>query len=202
MDRLIGLCRSFLWSWPRVAWNRVCLPKKEGGLGLFDLRARNLAFMSKHYQHIHTSRDSLWVRWIHHRYLQVTVPCDWVAHIRDSPLIKAILGARDEIVRHMDPTMSLSETLDSWCHGEKFLVTRAYDIFRERGHIVDWYRLVWDSGNTPKHCFILWMCILGRLSTRDRLRFLDIDPTCSWCRGASESHDHLFFGCTYAREVW
>ena len=123
-------------------------------------------------------------------------------HRRDSPLVKAIIGARDEVASFVDEETTLEEVLESCCHGGKFRVSDAYDMIREHGEEMDWFRIVWDTGNTPKHCFILWMAILGRLSTRDRLHFLDIDPTCHWCGLESESHDHLFFGCTYAREVW
>jgi len=30
-----------------VAWKVVCLAKKEGGLGLFDIKARNKSFLAK-----------------------------------------------------------------------------------------------------------------------------------------------------------
>ena len=43
---------------------------------------------------------------------------------------------------------------------------------------------------------------LQRLPTYDRLHFLDVDPTCRFCQGAAETHDHLFFSCSTTAQVW
>ena len=115
IDSLIGICRGFLWKRPRVRWVDVCVPREEGGLGLLNLGAWNKCFMLKHFWHILDMRDSLWVRWVHHRYLGVVEPLDWVPHRRDSPLIKAILHARDLIEDLEGREMSTEETLSACC---------------------------------------------------------------------------------------
>ncbi|XP_038996821.1 uncharacterized protein LOC120121568 [Hibiscus syriacus] len=48
------------------------------------------------------------------------------------------------------------------------------------------------------------MVILDRLPTKDRLvRFgLAIDNVCGLCASSSESRDHLFVECCFAKEVW
>ncbi|KAH1212296.1 putative ribonuclease H protein [Glycine max] len=45
LDRINASCRNFLWgkadidkNKPLVTWSVVCSPKKEGGLGLFNLK--------------------------------------------------------------------------------------------------------------------------------------------------------------------
>lgn len=50
-----ALCRSFLWSslelkkyGAKVAWDRICSPKNEGGLGFKSLEIWNRAVVSKH----------------------------------------------------------------------------------------------------------------------------------------------------------
>ncbi len=119
---LIGICRRFLWRRPRVRWYNICVPRREGGLGLLDLEVWNHCFMLKHYWHIVSRRDSLWVRWVHHRYLGVVEPDMWVPHRRDSPLIKGILHGRD-LVEEMDGrVLSVKETLEGWCKGGRFKV--------------------------------------------------------------------------------
>jgi hypothetical protein len=45
------------------------MPKAEGGLGLFDLKARNRSFLAKQLWNIHLKTDSVWIRWVHHFYL-------------------------------------------------------------------------------------------------------------------------------------
>ena len=55
---------------PLVAWEDICLPKMEGGLGFKNLEAWNLALLSKNLWNIHAKSDTLWVKWIHQNYLQ------------------------------------------------------------------------------------------------------------------------------------
>lgn len=73
--QVMKVARNFLWgnrenhqrkAW--VAWKDICMPKKEGGLGLFDLDAWNKALLLKHLWNIQSKKDTLWVRWIQHFY--------------------------------------------------------------------------------------------------------------------------------------
>ncbi|KAJ6868359.1 hypothetical protein NC651_033433 [Populus alba x Populus x berolinensis] len=50
--------------------------------------------------------------------------------------------------------------------------------------------------------FSLWLAILGKLRTRDRLHFLSPDPICPLCQNAEESHAHLFFNCDWSSSLW
>lgn len=56
----------------------------------------------------------------------------------------------------------------------------------------------------PRHSFILWLSILGRLATVDRLaRFgVIVDDQCALCGANKESLEYLFFRCSYSLEVW
>ncbi|GJW95143.1 reverse transcriptase zinc-binding domain-containing protein [Tanacetum coccineum] len=49
----------------KVAWDVVCLPMKEGGLGIRRLEMFNVALISSHIWSIITDKESLWVKWIH-----------------------------------------------------------------------------------------------------------------------------------------
>nr|GEV00366.1 hypothetical protein [Tanacetum cinerariifolium] len=66
------LMRSFLWCHgasrkgkSKVAWEIVCLPKVEGGLGIRRLECFNSALMTSHIWKLLTLKESLWVKWIH-----------------------------------------------------------------------------------------------------------------------------------------
>lgn len=66
------LCSAFLWSGPelksskaKVCWKDVCLPKREGGLGLKPLKEINIALCLKLLWRLFSSRSLLWVKWIH-----------------------------------------------------------------------------------------------------------------------------------------
>ncbi|GJW44645.1 hypothetical protein Tco_0073444 [Tanacetum coccineum] len=49
----------------KVAWEVVCLPKQEGGLGIRRLDHFNSALMVSHVWKLLTLKESLWVKWIH-----------------------------------------------------------------------------------------------------------------------------------------
>ncbi|GJR88942.1 putative RNA-directed DNA polymerase, eukaryota, reverse transcriptase zinc-binding domain protein [Tanacetum coccineum] len=66
------LTRGLLWcnrdykrGKAKVAWESICLPKSEGGLGLRSLEVFNLALMTTHIWNIVTHKEYLWVCWIH-----------------------------------------------------------------------------------------------------------------------------------------
>ena len=66
------LMRGFLWCHgemkrgkAKVAWENLCLPKYEGGLGIRNLEKFNIALMTTHIWNIITHKESMLVRWIH-----------------------------------------------------------------------------------------------------------------------------------------
>nr|GEW63851.1 hypothetical protein [Tanacetum cinerariifolium] len=67
------IMRGFLWSQDnmsrgkvKVAWDVVCLPKQEGGLGIRRLHDHfNKALMVSHVWKLLSLKESLWVKWIH-----------------------------------------------------------------------------------------------------------------------------------------
>ncbi|GJT26554.1 integrase, catalytic region, zinc finger, CCHC-type containing protein [Tanacetum coccineum] len=72
MLELEQVMRGFLWCQgekrkckAKVAWEDVCLPKKEGGLGIRRLEAFNKALISSHIWSLLSHKESLWVKWIH-----------------------------------------------------------------------------------------------------------------------------------------
>ncbi|XP_074271613.1 uncharacterized protein LOC141595545 [Silene latifolia] len=67
---------------------------------------------------------------------------------------------------------------------------------------VNWTKFVWIKDALPKHCFIGWLVMHGRLLTRDRLKRMGItmDDTCILCDSAPESHAHLFFACIFSQK--
>ncbi|GKB88880.1 hypothetical protein Tco_0961152, partial [Tanacetum coccineum] len=66
------IMRGFVWcqgnmrkGHAKVAWDVVCLPKDEGGLGIRRLAIFNRALMVSHIWKLISLKDSLWVQWIH-----------------------------------------------------------------------------------------------------------------------------------------
>ncbi|GKD22518.1 hypothetical protein Tco_1224221 [Tanacetum coccineum] len=60
------IMRSFLWKGrAKVAWEVLCLPKEEGGLGVRRLDLFNKVLMVSHIWKLVSIKDSLWVKWVH-----------------------------------------------------------------------------------------------------------------------------------------
>nr|GEY42636.1 hypothetical protein [Tanacetum cinerariifolium] len=49
----------------KVSWDVVCLPKKEGGMGIRKLDVFNKVIVISHIWSLLSHKESLWVRWIH-----------------------------------------------------------------------------------------------------------------------------------------
>ncbi|KAK4381486.1 hypothetical protein Sango_2963300 [Sesamum angolense] len=71
IKEMIKRLRTFLWKgnsangYSKVAWEAVCRPIEEGGLGIKDILALNRALMCKHlWAVIKHDRNSIWVNWI------------------------------------------------------------------------------------------------------------------------------------------
>ncbi|KAJ9536718.1 hypothetical protein OSB04_un000103 [Centaurea solstitialis] len=87
----------------------------------------------------------------------------------------------------------------------KFTVQRAYYAFEGEHPIVPWWRMVWFKAHIPKHSFCLWTACLNRLPTQDRIAAWKEEPPdmrCSLCGISRDSHDHLFFECSFSRQIW
>jgi hypothetical protein len=54
----------------------------------------------------------------------------------------------------------------------------------------------------PHHNFILWLAMLGRLKTKDRLRPASSDNICYLCKQHDETHNHIFFACDWTSFFW
>lgn len=196
-------CRIFLWTGQDspskkalISWDKVCLPKKAGGLNIVDVGVWNKAATLKILWNIAQKSDSLWVKWCHvyffkHKDIwEVRIPskCSWN--------MKRILKYREMI--HCD---------DGWgpfTKNGRFLIKAAYHHIRPAAPEVSWFRILLNSKASPKSLFITWLALHNRLYTRDRMLKWNItcDPICVLCKTIYESVLHLFFECSYSNQVW
>ncbi|XP_056697341.1 uncharacterized protein [Spinacia oleracea] len=79
-----------------------------------------------------------------------------------------------------------------------------YKFLHPVGDQVGWNRLICNSHASPKSTFIAWLAVQNRLATKDRLISwqLNIDGTCGLCQLEIESLAHLFFSCSYSKDIW
>ncbi|XP_071742048.1 uncharacterized protein [Rutidosis leptorrhynchoides] len=91
---------------------------------------------------------------------------------------------------------------------QDFSVSVVWDTLRTRSIQVSWFNIVWYAQCIPLHSFLVWLLIGEHLKTHVRLKSWDIsrssnDPiVCPFCRVEPDSHDHLFFRCSYPTQVW
>jgi hypothetical protein len=90
----------------KVAWESVCVPKKECGLGLKRIEEWNRAAIVRHIWKLFTKAGSLWVTWVKENLLkgqsffQINIPqnCTWsrrkILKLRDTAKnsIKYVVG--------------------------------------------------------------------------------------------------------------
>lgn len=75
LDKLDKVSRSFLWGGTEeqrkphlIAWNRVCLPKVKGGLGIRSSKDMNKALLGKVGWRLLHDKQSLWATVLRHKY--------------------------------------------------------------------------------------------------------------------------------------
>jgi len=75
VDKLVKIQHRFLWgggfdqnkiSW--IRWEKVCLPKERGGLGIKDINTFNLALLGKWKWHLLHNQGELWAKVLESRY--------------------------------------------------------------------------------------------------------------------------------------
>nr|GEW22918.1 hypothetical protein [Tanacetum cinerariifolium] len=66
--------------------------------------------------------------------------------------------------------------------------------------------LVWFHACIPRHAFNMWLILKQRFRTQDCLRSWEVNSdlavVCPLCETQSDSHEHLFFDCTFSQKVW
>ncbi|GKB96391.1 reverse transcriptase zinc-binding domain-containing protein [Tanacetum coccineum] len=89
---------------------------------------------------------------------------------------------------------------------KNFSISQVWSNIRPRDVKVPWYHMVWFPLSIPRHAFHMWLIVKRKLKTQDRINPWDVVSslgiTCSLCDDVPDSHEHLFFNCSYASAVW
>ena len=85
-----------------------------------------------------------------------------------------------------------------------FTVKEAWKALRLDSPKVIWYKLIWFTQCIPRHAFVLWMAMRGRLKTTDRIsKWFNVSSVlCPLCNLEDETHCHLFFKCEFSKRIW
>ncbi|KAL0293102.1 UNVERIFIED_CONTAM: hypothetical protein Sradi_6956800 [Sesamum radiatum] len=176
--------RKFLWYGSsgsgnaKVAWERICKPKEEGGLGLHSLITTNQALMLKQlWRIIQNDGTSIWVDWIQHYRLRHSTIWTFNGALGHMARTRsALLNISSRTYSHGPPTFFTSvqrDTEESVCWPAQQML-----IFKTSSHSFLQYTLQQQTTflgeaargkfKIPRHGFILWLAILEKLSTMDK----------------------------------
>ncbi|GJR71446.1 hypothetical protein Tco_0083811 [Tanacetum coccineum] len=59
-----------------------------------------------------------------------------------------------------------------------------------------------DDTAIPRHAFLMWLVIKGKLNTQDKMVGWNTSLICPLCESQPDSHTHLFFECSFSDQVW
>ncbi|KAI8556145.1 hypothetical protein RHMOL_Rhmol05G0229100 [Rhododendron molle] len=129
--------------------------------------------------------------------------------------VRRWFARKERVLLTYEDSASFTEEEEWSADIERFLLSRAnekelfasiepWNAFRFSAPKVDWHKVVWFKHHVLRWAIVQWLCILGRLATKDRLhRWGVIDcATGVLCTTFDESHEHLFFGCPFSTSVW
>nr|XP_016463101.1 PREDICTED: uncharacterized protein LOC107786164 [Nicotiana tabacum] len=202
------ICREYLWGGSvdkkkRVAllsWEKICQPKKLGGLNIKGCKEWNIASVGKLIWQLQVNKESLWVKWVYSIYMKTEtnfwehkppMDCNW----------------------YWKKLNSLKERMQEWYVQGRYVLTvnGEYSITRSYLDIIGSHsrmriaELVWTAMAQPRHRFIMWLAIHGRLLTRERLLKLQIPVENMYCclcdAQVMETNTHLFGECDWFQNV-
>ncbi|XP_059442158.1 uncharacterized protein LOC132174537 [Corylus avellana] len=208
----------------KVAWSEVCFPKKEGGLGLKRLELLNLRDIAKKFLRFEVgNRENiyLWLDLWHPAEILIEkygYRAVYDAQSREEAKLSSVIhngswfwkpARSDDLVDIQASLLEISLwPIDKpiWTASRKgvFVSSDTWEALREKKEQITWWKLVWFPFAIPKHDFILWLAMKGRLVTGDRLLTWGYngDVNCVFCRNQLESRDHLFFECSFSYRLW
>lgn len=145
LDQITKVCRNFLWGGeadykkpPYVAWDKVCSPKKHGGLGLKNFHIWNKACNAKLLWALEGKKDALWIRWIHGRYLKQVDIWHYQPKADSCWYWKKLCKVRDLFTDYPK---------------DEYKVLQGYHWLLQEQEKLEWTKITWNRANIPRHAF-------------------------------------------------
>ncbi|XP_058783735.1 uncharacterized protein LOC131658460 [Vicia villosa] len=120
-----------------VAWDRICDPKKAGGLNIISLKEWNATTMIKLLWNVQAKKDKLWVKWLNAYYIKGLDVQEWQIPHDCSWIIKEIMKSRALIIKDPKWRTKLSD--------ENFITRDSYELLRETQPLLCYLNLGGDS---------------------------------------------------------
>ncbi|XP_074298095.1 uncharacterized protein LOC141628911 [Silene latifolia] len=202
--RIECTCRNYLLAGseqllksPSVSWEKICTEKRGGGLDIVHCRNWNLTMLGKYVWWLVIKADHLWIKWVNHIYIKGWEWFDYSPSTHASWTWRKVCQAKEifksaYLMNHWNGTLG------------NYTIAVGYKWLQgERARVV-WFPLIWNRINVPKHLFVGWLAVQGRLLTKERMFNFGFneDRLCDLCGIQYEDHEHLFYGCAFSRRCW
>ncbi|XP_074291410.1 uncharacterized protein LOC141618203 [Silene latifolia] len=204
------LCKNYFRGTPTgqrkmtfQSWGSICAPWQKGGFNIKELLSWNKALISKWLWLLTQGRGGIWVAWT---MSYVTVDSSiWTVqskpHFAES--WRAILKVRDHLLVIAGNQQGAQAALNSCVLKGEFVVSKAYNLFRKKRIKLGWTKALICLELLPKHKVCVIQATQQVLSTLDKIsaRGYPMVNWCCLCETTWESHRHLFFRCSYSKNL-
>ncbi|XP_074304833.1 uncharacterized protein LOC141639657 [Silene latifolia] len=200
------MCKDFLWGIADghrrmvfKSWTGFCLPRKESGLDIKEILSWNMTELLSWIRKIELDSPTIWVKWIKAYVLKGVDIWDFQLTPAYSWGWSSVIACRDCLLQATGNRMVAKDLLAAPDYKQQ-----AYELFRTKCSSFASYKIFGEPLVYPKHEFIGILAAQNRLPTIDNLccRGLFLVNRCALCELQLESNSHLFFECSFFREVW
>ncbi|KAL2895371.1 hypothetical protein RDABS01_011280 [Bienertia sinuspersici] len=231
LDEIEKMCRGFFWGQKQeerkqawVAWEKLYQPKKEGGLGVRDMKAFNKALLAKQAWRILTNESSLMARVLKGKYFHTSNFMEAKVSQNASYTWRSILFSRNLLSRGLRKIVGMGSTIKIWedpyetsedwvwqySKNGGFTVRSAYFLELERKKEAGTSststsnkgasKTLWKALVPPKVKMFGWRVLHGGVQVRKKLKLrgMELDERCPMCGDSEESILHMLFRCNEA----
>lgn len=210
------LQRNFIWgeeegkkAWHQLAWDRMCMPKHLGGVGIKSLKHMNEAFVLKSLWRLHTNPSDLWVQVLLGKYGRSWREGEQLsAKPTDSRLWKELVRNWATFEQNIERAgASTAEDIIIWKatgHGE-FTTKSAYSGIHDSSPVTSTgpWKFVWKLRVPERIRVFIWRCLHKKLPTNALTGQWDGGSgCCSVCIDQREDILHALRDCPEASLVW
>ncbi|KAJ4758597.1 RNA-directed DNA polymerase (reverse transcriptase)-related family protein [Rhynchospora pubera] len=212
ITHLDGIRRRFFWKGRDkclgghclVNWNKCCIPKCFGGLGILNLTLQNQALLIRWLWKLNSEPNSTWTTTVQALYgttdLSLLLNTNFLSHgLRD------ILKFLPFYSTSIDSTRGSHVLSWRWTNSGCYTSASAYALLANPGIRSPYFGKLWKLKAPPKVKIFLWLLLQDRLLTQQNLlvRNWPANDGCPCCLARPfETACHLFLHCPFATALW
>ncbi|XP_074318628.1 uncharacterized protein LOC141655447 [Silene latifolia] len=153
---------------------------------------------------LHNKPHSIWTRWVQTYVLKGQSLWSARQTISNSWYWNNVVKMKNLLLNIAGSSSLALQQLERCTYHARFDTNAAYDLVRSRREPVPWHSFVHGKGCHPKYSFTGLMVMTDSLPTVAKLitRGLFLVNRCVLCECSMEDLHHVFFNCSYSRQIW